>query len=195
MEKLKSPLAGDEYAKINTFFEKHKGQLHKPDDSKKLDEFIGENGIFLELIENISPAEKILAWMHLRKLVMTGGQKKKKSVAFGSKGAGGIVALVVLLVCVGFILYTCTSSSSSDKPKVKQDYEYVTDCQKMIERSAKHPNSVSHSSLGTTVKRVASGNIAVMAPFTAKNSFGVEIEHKAMCIFTPDGKKEISINP
>lgn len=191
MEKLKSPLTEQEYNKINSFFKKHKKSLKMPNDQRDLREFITNNGLFSEMLDDLAKADTTLAWMHLRRLVIQDHIPKKIEPLNIKKIAGWIV-LIIPLVVITMALYSCVTSSS-DKPKGKKDYEFMTDCQNMIERSVRYPSSVNHGVMATVVHRAPNGNIAVMAPFSAKNAFGMESQHRARCIFTPDGSSEISM--
>lgn len=103
----------------------------------------------------------------------------------------GIVNLVIILCALSFIVYKC--STREPKPEVKGDASYMTDCQNMIKRQAQYPSSVDHKILSTSVYHAPNGNVAVTAPFSAKNGLGMELEHTARCIFTKDGQQEISI--
>lgn len=103
----------------------------------------------------------------------------------------GIVNLVVIICAISFIVYQC--STRDPKPDVKSDASYMTDCQKLIKQQAKYPSSIDHKAFSTSVYHAPNGNVAVTAPFTAKNALGAELEHTARCIFTKDGHQEISI--
>lgn len=191
MEKLKSPLTEQEYKKINTFFTANKHFLKRPNDQRDLHEFIDKNGLFSDMVSELGKADTILAWMHLKKLVIQPDVQKTTKKIDTREVLGGIIA-IVLIIGISIILYTCVTSFS-DKPKVKKDYEYMTDCQKMIESKIRYPSSVDHYGIDTLVNRAPNGNVVVIAPFSAKNTFGMEIEHRAMCIFSQDGKGEISM--
>ena len=194
MGKLKSPLDESEYAKINRFFNLNKKSIHKPNGKNDLKEFIQKNGIFLNCITDLKESEKVLAWIYLRNLVLNGDSQNTvstKAARWSMKEKFGLVNLVVIICALSFVVYKC--STSEPKQKVKSDAAYMTDCQNMIKREAKYPSSIDHKPFSTSVHRAPNGNIAVIAPFTAKNGFGLELEHTAKCIFTKDGQQEISI--
>lgn len=191
MKKLKSPLNEGEYKKISSFFIENKNFLKMPNDQRDLREFIEKNGIFSDMVSELKKADTTLAWMYLRKLVIKANAPKVRK-KMDVRQVLGLIVAIILIISISIILYTC-ASSSSDKPKGKKDYEFMTDCQNMIERSVRYPSSVDHDGMDTLVKRASNGNIVVIAPFSAKNAFGMESEHRAMCIFTLDGKAEISI--
>ncbi len=75
----------------------------------------------------------------------------------------------------------------------KGDYKYVMDCKKMAEHEVRHPSTVKHKMSSDSFYRAKNGNIAITIGFSAKNSFGAEIDHKARCIFPVDGNPEITI--
>lgn len=191
MKKLKSPLNEGEYKKITSFFIENKNFLKMPIDQRDLREFIEKNGVFSDMVSELKKADTTLAWMYLRKLVIQANAPKVRK-KLDARQILGVIAAIILIIGFSIILYTCTTSSS-DKPEGKKDYEFMTECQNMIKRSVRYPSSVDHDGMDTIVKRVSNGNIVVLAPFSAKNAFGMESEHKAMCIFTTDGKSEISI--
>ena|SRR5690606_24568490 len=103
----------------------------------------------------------------------------------------GLVNLIIILIAFSFILYSCATKKS--KPKGTRDAEYMTMCQKMIERQVSYPKTLDHAILSTSVYKAPNGNTVVTAPFSAKNAFGVEIGAKARCVFTPSGENEITI--
>ena len=103
----------------------------------------------------------------------------------------GIVNLIVIVCALSLIVYKCSTKEA--KPAVKSDASYMTDCQNMIKLEAKYPSSVDHKVFSTSVYHAPNGNVAVTAPFTAKNAYGMELEHTAKCIFTKHGQQEISI--
>lgn len=191
MEKLKSPLNEGEYKKIHSFFATNKNLLKMPDDQRDLREFIEKNGIFSEMVSDLKKSDTTLSWMYLRKLVIQANTSKKTEPLRIKKIAGWIV-LIAPLVAITLGLYSCLNSAS-DKPKEKKDYEFMTDCQNMIERSVRYPSSVDHNGMDTVVKKASNGNVVVMATFNAKNAFGMASKHRAKCIFTTDGNTEISI--
>ncbi len=75
----------------------------------------------------------------------------------------------------------------------KGDYKYVMDCKKMAESQARHPSTVKHKMSRDSFYRAKNGNIVVTIGFSAKNSFGAEMDHKARCIFPVDGSPEIRV--
>ena len=93
---------------------------------------------------------------------------------------------IILLGLFGLALSGCGDGK-------KGDYKFVMDCKKMAESNARHPSTVRHKMSSDSFYRAKNGNIAVTIGFTAKNSFGVEMEHKARCIFPTNGDPEISI--
>lgn len=105
----------------------------------------------------------------------------------------GILNLVFILIVFSFILYKCATSEKKPKSEVSRDVEYMTMCQKLIKQSANYPSTVDHKVFSTNVYHAPNGNVAVTAPFSVKNAFGVEMDHTARCIFPKDGKPEIVI--
>lgn len=119
----------------------------------------------------------------------------------------------LLVILFGFLVYKCVSPSREvdesigkaanlqeinnvdvvEKRKGVADSEYMTQCQKAIERQANHPSTVKHHRFSTSVYHAPNGNVSVTAPFSAKNSYGLETERKARCIFPVKGEPEISI--
>lgn len=99
-----------------------------------------------------------------------------------------IILTVALIFIFVFILSKCKG-----EPEGTRDAEYMTMCQGMIERQVNYPRTLDHKILSTSVYRAPNGNVVVTAPFSAKNAFGVEMDAKARCVFTPNGESEITI--
>lgn len=108
-----------------------------------------------------------------------------------SKQKLGAVNLVIILLVISFTLYKCLSSKSEERGK--SEYTYILDCKKLAEHQARHPSTVKHKMSEDSFYQAKNGNIAVTIGFSAKNSFGAEIDHTARCIFPVTGNPEIVI--
>ena len=95
---------------------------------------------------------------------------------------------VVIPICV---LSMCSKGKSNSESK--GDTEYFETCGQMIKGQVNYPGSVKYSYYSSSVYHAPNGNIAVTIAFTAKNGFGNDLNHKARCIFEPNGVSEISI--
>lgn len=76
----------------------------------------------------------------------------------------------------------------------KSDAEYSTQCSQAIRSQLKNPSSYDRHITSNNVQRAQTGNVVVSFNFTAKNDLGAELDHKARCVFTPDGQMEASID-
>ena len=67
-------------------------------------------------------------------------------------------------------------------------------CEKAIKARVTHPSTLDiHQFMGYATQIHNNGNRTVIQEFTAKNSFGLEIKHRARCLIQPDGSLEIAI--
>jgi hypothetical protein len=67
-------------------------------------------------------------------------------------------------------------------------------CETLIMNNATHPSTVDiHGILGFATTAHNNGNRAVILDFSAKNSFGLELEYTARCLTMPNGDTEITI--
>jgi hypothetical protein len=67
-------------------------------------------------------------------------------------------------------------------------------CEKAIEARVSHPSTLDiHHFLGYATKVANNSNRIVIQEFTAKNSFGLELKHRARCLIQPNGSLEITI--
>jgi hypothetical protein len=67
-------------------------------------------------------------------------------------------------------------------------------CEEAIEARVLHPSTLDiHHFLGYATKVFNNSNRIVIQEFTAKNSFGLELKHRAQCLIAPNGSLEISI--
>lgn len=67
-------------------------------------------------------------------------------------------------------------------------------CERAIKARASHPSTLDiHHVLGYATEVHNNGNRTVIQEFSAKNSFGLELEHRARCLIQPDGTLEITI--
>lgn len=82
--------------------------------------------------------------------------------------------------------------SNEEKSISKQDA--MEQCKELVRRELNHKNTVEfHEILGTTYNiNSKSGNVALIMNFEAENALRQKNSFKAKCIFTPDGKKEVS---
>lgn len=67
-------------------------------------------------------------------------------------------------------------------------------CERAIKARVSHPSTLDiHRVLGYATEVHNNGNRTVIQEFSAKNSFGLELEHRARCLIQPDGTLEITI--
>ncbi len=67
-------------------------------------------------------------------------------------------------------------------------------CGRAIEARVSHPSTLDvHHILGYATQVHNNGNRTVIQEFTAKNSFGLELKHRARCLIQPNGSLEITI--
>ncbi len=67
-------------------------------------------------------------------------------------------------------------------------------CQRAIKARVSHPSTLDiHNLLGYATEIHNNGNRTVIQEFSAKNSFGLELEYRARCLIQPDGALEITI--
>lgn len=67
-------------------------------------------------------------------------------------------------------------------------------CEQAIQARVSHPPTLDiHRVLGYTTEVHNNGNRTVIQEFSAKNSFGLELEHRARCLIQPNGILEIVI--
>ncbi|WP_072389835.1 hypothetical protein [Hyphomicrobium sp. CS1GBMeth3] len=69
----------------------------------------------------------------------------------------------------------------------------LTLCSRYAKSAARHPSTVSFSGWGSRVTVNADNSADVTASFTAKNSFGLELEHRIACRVTPSGEVTAAI--
>lgn len=130
MERLKSPLTEDELKKIDRFYIINKNYLTPQQNITNLDAFIKENGIFLNVIENLTDLDKSKAWVYLFKL-SSGGKKSKNKInssgfSLTTKQKFSVLILVLILIIFAFILYKCSPRGSDDSsPKPISEYVYT----------------------------------------------------------------------
>ncbi|ENW29368.1 hypothetical protein PFCIP103579_3122 [Prolinoborus fasciculus] len=87
-----------------------------------------------------------------------------------------------------------TKEIKSQTQKAISQTDAFDRCRDMVKANAKYPTSVNFKLLDSSGFTAATtGNVVVMLGFEAKNSFGAELPAKARCVFTPEGKGEISI--
>lgn len=104
---------------------------------------------------------------------------------------GIIPSLIIAIVVPIFVLSLCSKGKSNSESK--EDMNYFETCGQMIKGKVNYPASVKYSYYSSSVYHAPNGNIAVTIAFTAKNGFGNDMDHKARCIFEPNGVSEISI--
>lgn len=80
-------------------------------------------------------------------------------------------------------------SGTAFEPKAQIDRVAAADaCEKAAKLAATHPSTVSFSRLwDLAYVPHASGRVTVLSSFTAKNSFGLEINHRIKCLFDGPG--------
>lgn len=84
--------------------------------------------------------------------------------------------------------------TASGKPMV-DDGQAIRLCEQAVKAQLNHPATFDRKRLDTVVTRPKqSVNSVVYFGFTAKNSLGAELPHKARCIVQPDGTTEASIS-
>ncbi|MEQ3626183.1 MAG: hypothetical protein ABNH38_18345 [Tateyamaria sp.] len=67
-------------------------------------------------------------------------------------------------------------------------------CERAIKAQVSHPSTLDvHHVLGYASEVHHNGNRTVVQEFSAENSFGLELEHRARCLLQPDGTLEITI--
>ena len=67
-------------------------------------------------------------------------------------------------------------------------------CERAITARVSHPSTLDvHRVLGYATKVHNNGNRTVIQEFSAKNSFGLKLEHRARCLIQSDGTLEITI--
>lgn len=67
-------------------------------------------------------------------------------------------------------------------------------CERAIQARVLHSSTLDmHHFFGYATKVHNNGNRTVIQEFSTKNSFDVEIQHRARCLILPDGKLEITI--
>ncbi len=67
-------------------------------------------------------------------------------------------------------------------------------CELAIRARVSHPSTLDiHHVLGYATEVHNNGNRSVIQEFSAKNSFGLELEHRARCLIQPNGNLEIFI--
>jgi hypothetical protein len=68
-------------------------------------------------------------------------------------------------------------------------------CEEAIEARVSHPSTLDvHQVVGYATKVHNNSNRTVVQEFTAKNSFGLELKHRAVCLIQPNGSYEITIS-
>lgn len=79
-------------------------------------------------------------------------------------------------------------------PKAYPEEPSRRGCEKAIEERVTHPSTLDiHHFIGYATQVHNNGNRSIVQEFTAKNSFGLEIEYRARCLIQPDGSLEISV--
>lgn len=77
--------------------------------------------------------------------------------------------------------------------KAMSEQQALQQCRELVRNGAKYPNSVDFKLLDTAVQTSKThGNVIITIGFTAKNAVGAEMPVKARCLFTPEGKAEIT---
>jgi len=67
-------------------------------------------------------------------------------------------------------------------------------CERAIRRQVSHPSTLDiHHFVGYATKVHNNGNRTIVQEFSAKNSLGFELEHRARCLIQPDGTLEMTI--
>jgi hypothetical protein len=105
------------------------------------------------------------------------------------------LAIGLIALAIGGIYFMAKRSPSA--PAVERvPTEAITICQKALRGLAKYPATVKFEwRLPET--RIDGGQYYVWEQFTAKNSFGVEVSMRGMCIFPPNrslGAPEVSMS-
>lgn len=80
---------------------------------------------------------------------------------------------------------------SAESEKLDEPSKYIQPCKKAIKAHLNHPNSFDEKLLSIRAYKGLSGNVVVEVPFTAKNGFGVEMEHTGRCVI--DTRNNISV--
>lgn len=86
------------------------------------------------------------------------------------------------------------TGSTLGVPKAYPEESSRRACEKAIEARVTHPSTLDiHHIMGYATQVHNNGNRTVIQEFTAKNSFGLEIKHRARCLIQPDGSLEITL--
>ncbi len=102
----------------------------------------------------------------------------------------GALAFAGLLFIVVLFLSRCSTADQASTAAVP--YDIIEKCRTEIRQSARHPSTVRFSLLAQSADVTAPGNgFRVGLGFTAKNSFGLEIEHEAFSVFGPNKSRQI----
>ena len=95
---------------------------------------------------------------------------------------------------VWFTLDEVEIGSTLSIPEVYSEVQSRQACERAIRARVSHPSALDiHHVLGYATEIHNNGNRTVIQEFTSKNSFGLELEHRARCLIQPDGNLEITI--
>ncbi len=83
------------------------------------------------------------------------------------------------------------SGRSFEKVEPMEETDAVTACRAAAQRSAMHPSTVDFE-MRYEFEEASEGRTQVRQPFTAKNSFGLELRHQALCDFSGRTLENIS---
>jgi hypothetical protein len=96
-------------------------------------------------------------------------------------------AVIIAAIFVApVLLLGVTQLADKPQPSLEGRGTAIVKCREAITRQANHPSTVDFDTFGTSAEQVADG-WRVLTTFTAKNSYGLELGMKGICIVPDSG--------
>ncbi|MAT50939.1 MAG: hypothetical protein CMK32_07130 [Porticoccaceae bacterium] len=105
---------------------------------------------------------------------------------------GPKVTFTAIIATVLFVIWAGSQDPSASSHIYRMTA--LEQCQAAARKSARFPATVDYQTMASSINELPGGRTKVRLPFTAKNIFGVEIEHVAWCLFDKSGMIESFIN-
>ncbi|WP_155998543.1 hypothetical protein [Thioalkalivibrio sp. ALM2T] len=106
-------------------------------------------------------------------------------------GGGGTLLIGIVVVAI-FAMSDC--GGSSDTHTVSAERQARDLCREQLRYHVRHPSTLSVSAFGITQTTLNNGNHLIRIPFSASNSFGVELDYNARCQTNRQGTEIIGFN-
>ena len=114
---------------------------------------------------------------------------KMADLVSDGKGVGSVSYHVCAVACTRATSkaehFTIPSFSDDEKHEIKS--RALIYCSRYAKAASRHPSTIDFSGWGSKVEMHNDGSATVTAPFSAKNSFGLELKHRITCEVARNG--------